>query len=192
MLVIGASTGGPPVLSKLLRALPAPFPLPICIVQHMTRDFVPGFARWIAEDTGLPVSLVSDRAAAQSGVVYIPVADHHLLLESRARLTASAAGPNGPYRPSIDVFFESVARTDAAGSIGVLLTGMGSDGAQGLAKLRAAGARTLVQEPDSCAVAGMPSRAIALGAAEQILHPDALPAAIVACAAQAAASRARL
>jgi len=192
MLLIGASTGGPPVLSKLLRALPRPFPLPIAIVQHMTSDFVPGFAKWLGGDTGHPVSLVSSSVAAESGSVYMPVADHHLVLEPRSRLCASSESPYGQYRPSIDRLFESAASIpDAAASIGVLLTGMGADGAQGLLRLRKAGARTFAQAPDSCAVASMPMRAIALDAAEQVLEPHMLAAALLAAARAAAVGRTR-
>jgi len=190
MLLMGASTGGPPILSKLLRALPAPFPLPIAIVQHITADFVPGFAKWLSDDTGHPVAVVSGSLAAESGVVYLPVADQHLVLEPHGRLCASNAPARGHYRPSIDVLFESATAVGvAAGSIAVLLTGMGADGAEGLLQLRNAGARTFVQAPETCAVASMPARAIALRAAEHVIQADALAAAISAAALHAAAAR---
>lgn len=180
MLLLGASTGGPAVLARLLRALPKPFPLPIAIVQHMVAGFVPGFAKWLADDGGHPVSLVSSSCSIERGVVYLPTAEHHLVIDAGGRVGATQAGPQGFYRPSVDVLFESAAaHLDAARSVGVLLTGMGSDGARGLSSLRKSGAHTIAQDPRTCAVPSMPASAIALGAAERILAPDAMVSVII-------------
>ena len=179
MLLIGASTGGPPVLAKLLRDLPRPFPIPIVLVQHMLAGFVAGFAKWLADDTGHRVSLITHSCAADNGVVYVTDLEHHLVVDRRARVGVSSEEPRSYHRPSVDVLFESVAATScAAQSIAVLLTGMGNDGAHGLLKLRNAGAHTIAQDPLTCTVSSMPARAIELNAALEVLAPEAMPATI--------------
>jgi two-component system chemotaxis response regulator CheB len=179
MLLLGASTGGPPVLAKLLRQLPKPFPAPIVLVQHMVPGFVPAFAKWLAEETGHSVRLVTQPCEPNAGVVYLSGDEQHLVVEPGPVVRTIQEAPRGFHRPSIDVLFESAAASSvAARFIGVLLTGMGSDGARGLLSLRQAGAHTIAQEPKSCAVASMPEQAIALDAAQRVLTPEALPAAI--------------
>ena len=178
-LLLGASTGGPPVLSRLLRALPRPFPWSIALVQHMIPDFVAGFAKWLGEDTERPVSVVESTCAMQGDSVYVAPANHHLVLHPGGRIGLSREGGTHAYRPSVDVLFESAARCPGSvRSIGVLLTGMGADGARGLLALRRAGARTMVQDPLSCTVQSMPANAIALGAADVVLPVEALARAI--------------
>lgn len=180
MLLLGASTGGPPVLARLLRALPRPFPMPIAIVQHIVPGFIAGFAKWLEEDTGHPVSLVSSSRALEAGTVYLASSERHLVLEGNARIGTSDEAPRDFYRPSVDVLFESAAALHGVShSIAVLCTGMGTDGARGLLALRHAGASTMVQAPEHSAVPSMPAGAIALEAAQQVLAPDALPAAIL-------------
>ena len=184
VLLIGASTGGPPVLSTLLRALPRRFAMPIVVVQHMTPGFMRGFGNWLASDTGHPVELVDSARSLVAGTLYVPADEHHLVLEAGRRVAPSSAPPRGFHRPSIDLLFESAATpTQGPLTIAVLLTGMGSDGAHGLLSLRRAGAWTIAQEPTTCAVRSMPEQAIALGAAEAVLPPAAVANALVARAA---------
>lgn len=172
LLVIGASTGGPPVLGSILGQLPKPFPLPIAVVQHMEGSFVKGFTLWLAGVTGHAVVCVEDWARLEPGTVYLPRAQRHLRCASADRAVASEDAPRGFHRPSVDVLFESAARHVGRDTIGVLLTGMGRDGADGLKQLHDAGAMTIAQDPQSCAVASMPSHAIEYGAASVVLNPD--------------------
>jgi two-component system chemotaxis response regulator CheB len=172
LLAIGASTGGPPVLSSILSQLARPFPLPIAVVQHMESSFVKGFAVWLAGVTGHAVVCVEDWALLEPGTVYLPRAQRHLRCTSANRVVASEDAPRAYHRPSVDVLFESAARHVGRDTIGVLLTGMGRDGAAGLKQLHDAGALTIAQEPLSCAVVSMPAHAIELGAARVVLDPD--------------------
>jgi two-component system chemotaxis response regulator CheB len=172
LLVIGASTGGPPVLGGILGQLPKPFPLPIAVVQHMEGSFVKGFAQWLAGVTGYTVVCVENWAPLEPGTVYLPRAQRHLRCTSANRVVASEEAPRGFLRPSVDVLFESAARYVGRGTIGVLLTGMGRDGAAGLKELHDSGGLTIAQEPLSCAVGSMPSHAIEYGAARAVLNPD--------------------
>lgn len=180
-LLLGASTGGPQVLAAILRALPKPFPMPIAIVQHMTPGFIGGFAQWLASDTGHEVTLVDASRPLEPGRVFITRDEYHLVLEPGRRIGVSSAPARGFHRPSVDSLFESAARQpEVVRSIGILLTGMGSDGAAGLLALRRAGAQTIAQKPATCTVSSMPSRAIELGAAQLVLDPQELVSELLA------------
>lgn len=180
-LLLGASTGGPPILASVLRALPKPFPMPIALVQHMTPGFIEGFASWLASDTGHEVVFVDASRPLEPGRIYVTREDHHLVLEGGRRIGVTHAPPRGFHRPSIDTLFESAARQpDVLRTVAVLLTGMGSDGAAGLLALRRAGAHTLAQKPSTCAVSSMPAKAIELGAAQAVVDPVDLPHEILA------------
>jgi two-component system chemotaxis response regulator CheB len=173
-LLIGASTGGPPAAASLLRQLPKPFPYAIGLVQHMAAGFVQGFATWLSKDTKLPAVVLEAAGLPQAGVIYLPPEDHHLIIRP-GEVTLSPDKTRGPYRPSVDVLFESAVEAGLARrTTAILLTGMGKDGAAGLLALRAAGARTIAQDPKSCAVSSMPAQAIARDAAELVLTPDAM------------------
>lgn len=180
LLLLGASTGGPPVLARLLRALPRPFPLPIAIVQHIVPGFIAGFATWLENDTGHPVSLVGASRLLEAGTVYLADSERHLVIEPAGRIGTSVAAARGFYRPSVDMLFESAAASvGAARSIAVLCTGMGTDGASGLLALRKAGALTLAQAPEHCAVPSMPAHAIALEAPLRVLPTEQLAPAVM-------------
>lgn len=181
LLLLGASTGGPPVLSALLRALPKPFPTPIALVQHMSPGFIAGFASWLGSDTGHEVTFVESSRPLEAGHVYMPSDDHHLVLESGRRIGVSASPARGFHRPSIDTLFESAAKQpDVLRTLAILFTGMGSDGAAGLLALRHAGGQTFAQTPATCTVGSMPTRAIELGAAQFVLDPADMPSEILA------------
>jgi len=180
ILVIGASTGGPPVVAQLLAALPRPFPHPIALVQHIMPDFVEGFASWLASVTSLPVTLARDDVALEPGRVYVAVADHHLVVRSTRKVSVSVAPPIRHQRPSVDLLFEGAATHFGAGAVGVLLTGMGEDGAVGMEQLRRAGGHTLAQEPSTCAVDSMPKSAMARDAVSRVATPAQLPALVMA------------
>lgn len=177
MLVIGASTGGPKAVMKLLKALPADFPGAVFVVQHIAPGFAPGFATWLDRECALPVALAEEGGSCLPGeVVVAPDGRHMTLAEGRIRLTGDP--PVNCCRPSIDVFFASLAAERCDQVVGVLMTGMGKDGAQGLLQIKEAGGTTLVQDESSCAVFGMPKAAITLEAVDRIVPLDDLPEAI--------------
>jgi two-component system chemotaxis response regulator CheB len=178
LIAIGASTGGPPVVGQVVRSL-LTCPTPIAVVQHMTAGFGAGFAKWLEQDVGRSVVYVEETARLAPQRVYVAPDDKHLVLEADSRIAARAGPPVHHQRPSIDSFFESVARRLGRRAVGVLLTGMGSDGAEGLQALRNAGALTIAQAPDTCVVDSMPRSAIALNAARLVLAPALMGAEIL-------------
>lgn len=173
---IGASTGGPPALAKLLGALPARFPLPVLVVQHMASGFRPGLAAWLDEHVAPPVRMATEAARAGPGVWMAPD-DAHLRLDPAMRFRLDGDTDSGSHRPSLDVLLESLATVAGADGVGVVLTGMGRDGASGIAAIRAAGGLAIAQDEASSAVFGMPRAAIEAGA-EVVLPLDEIGAAL--------------
>ena len=169
LLAIGASTGGPAALAEVLGALPGDFPAAVAIVQHIDREFVGGLATWLAGSSALPVALARGGEPLQAGRVLIAEAGHHLVLDALGRLQYTSEPRDALHCPSVDVFFSSVAEHAPSRSCGVLLTGMGRDGASGLLAMRRAGFHTVAQDQASSVVYGMPAAAAALGAARQVL-----------------------
>jgi two-component system chemotaxis response regulator CheB len=171
IVAIGASTGGPPVILQILSGLPHTFPVPILIVQHITAGFTAGFAEWLATASGLPVHLADDGEIPLPGHVYVAPDDHHLRVGVRGELQTSRDEPLNGVRPSAGVLFRSVAERFGRRAVGVLLTGMGRDGAEELKLMADRGALTVAQDEESCVVFGMPAEAIRLGAARFVLPP---------------------
>ncbi|WP_224982080.1 chemotaxis-specific protein-glutamate methyltransferase CheB [Geomonas agri] len=177
LLAIGASTGGPKAVMRLLKSLPADFPAAVFVVQHIAQGFAAGFANWLDRECALPVRLARDGAPFRSGEALVAPDGRHLtVIEGIIRLTD--APPVNCCRPSIDVFFDSLARQRCDQVVAVLLTGMGRDGAQGMLHIKEAGGTTIVQDEPSCAVFGMPKAAITLDAADQVVPLDLIPAAL--------------
>jgi two-component system chemotaxis response regulator CheB len=175
VLAVGASTGGPRALSVLLNGLPAAFPLPVLLVQHITDSFLDGFAAWLGSVCDLPVALACDYEVARAGRVYLPPADHHLRVEG-GWLRCERGEPVCAQRPSATVLFRSLARSCGPAALAVLLTGMGEDGAEGLAEVRAAGGYTIAEDESTAVVWGMPGAAVRRGAACAVLPlPDVAP-----------------
>lgn len=174
MVAIGASTGGPPALAQILSALPRDFAAPILLVQHLPAGFGEGFAQWLGSTTGLPVHVARSGVIPLPGHVYVCPDDHHLRLGPRGELLTSRDEPRHGLRPSVGVLFESVAERLGPKAIGVLLTGMGQDGAAELKLLADRDALTIAQDADSCVVFGMPAEAIKLEAARFVLSPPAI------------------
>jgi two-component system chemotaxis response regulator CheB len=171
VVAIGASTGGTIAIERILAALPPNAP-GIVIVQHMPENFTKHFAARLRQQSRLDVREAADGDSVTPGVALVAPGNRHLLLRrSGARyLVEVKDGPRvNRHRPSADVTFRSVARAAGANATGVLLTGMGSDGAQGLLAMREAGAHTIAQDEASCVVYGMPKVAVDLGAAERVL-----------------------
>jgi len=177
VLGIGSSTGGPRGVRSLLRALPADFPGTVFVVQHIGRQFEGGFASWLQRECALRVRLATDGACYRPGEALIAPGGSHLTV-SQGRTLLADTPPVHSCRPSIDVFFATLAREHGRGAVGVLLSGMGRDGALGLLRIRENGGATLVQDQKSSAIFGMPKAAIDLGAVDQVLPIERIPAAI--------------
>jgi two-component system response regulator WspF len=169
LVLIGASAGGPSALVEILSALPKDFYPAIIIVQHIDRLFAPGLVEWLSGHSHLPIRLACEGDSVRSGNVLVAGSDDHLVFKNTRELGYTADPKENPYRPSVDVFFESAVRFFRGAMTGVLLTGMGRDGAKGLKVLRDAGYHTIAQDKDSSAVFGMPKAAAALNAASEIL-----------------------
>ncbi len=174
LLAIGASTGGPVALAKLLRGWTPSPGTAIVVVQHIDANFAGHFAKWMGEQLPIPVRVIEDNDTLEAGVVQVAKTNDHLVMNARKRLSYDIEPRDYAYRPSVDVFFECVARHWAGEATGVLLTGMGRDGAQGLLELRRAGKFTIAQDQASSAVYGMPRAAADLNAAQQILPVDGI------------------
>jgi two-component system chemotaxis response regulator CheB len=184
VVAIGASTGGPAAVVRILGALPRDFPLPILLVVHIAAPFDLALAEWLDEQCPLPVTLARDGdEIPPNGEVRVVMAppDRHLVVE-RGRLRLSDAPERHSCRPSVDVLFESLAREVGHCGVACLLTGMGRDGAQGLLAVRRAGGATLAQDEETSVVYGMPREAALIGAAERVLPLDAIAPALQAIA----------
>ena len=178
LVAIGCSAGGPAALISVLRALPADFPAAVVVVQHVDAHFAPGLATWLGESSRMPVRVATSGDMPVAGQVLLASTNDHLVFESSCRLGYTPHPAEYSYRPSVNAFFESAARRWRGQIVGVLLTGMGGDGATGLKTLRNLGHHTIAQDRDTCAVYGMPRAAAEIGAAVEILPLDAIAQAL--------------
>jgi two-component system, chemotaxis family, protein-glutamate methylesterase/glutaminase len=169
---IGASVGGPAALASVLGKLPPDFALPVLVVQHMAAGFGEGLAQWLDRTVPVPVALASDGAPLQSGVWLAPDGVH-LRLSRTLRLSLDARTERGAHRPSLDVLLESLADSLGAEAVGVVLTGMGRDGAEGVRAISEAGGLTIAQDEETSAVFGMPAAAREAGV-ERVLPLEEL------------------
>ncbi|HBQ98992.1 MULTISPECIES: chemotaxis-specific protein-glutamate methyltransferase CheB [unclassified Roseofilum] len=179
LIALGASTGGPQVLEQILSQFPANLPVPVICVQHISEGFLQGFIDWLSNRCSLPVSIARAGDRPQPGHIYFSPERSHLIFDRMGCFVYSRTVGGGGHCPSITVTFNSVAQYYRNRSIGVLLTGMGRDGADGLLSIFQAGGFTLAQNEASCVVFGMPKEAIALGATHQVLPPEAIATAIL-------------
>lgn len=163
IIAIGASTGGPTALLRVLSDLPASLPVPILIVQHMAPGFVAGLANWLSDGTAIKVKVAEQGERLENGVAYIAPDDQHLGLLDRRTILVSNSPSCGGFRPSATTLFESVARTYSSSAVAVILTGMGDDGCTGLGAVRRAGGRIIAQDEATSVVFGMPGAAVAAG-----------------------------
>jgi two-component system, chemotaxis family, protein-glutamate methylesterase/glutaminase len=168
---IGVSSGGPRVLHEILSGLPPGFSLSLIVVQHMAEGFMPGLIEWLQQRCALPVKVAAERDEILPGHVLFAPDSAHILATSNRRVHLSDGPPVNGHRPSVDVTFGSLAKVYGSRAAGIVLTGMGSDGASGLLTMRHAGGVTIAQSEESCVVFGMPRAAIDLGAAERVLPP---------------------
>lgn len=179
MVCIGASTGGPMALHDILAGLPENFPAPLVCVQHIGEGFMDGLVEWLASLTSLKVKTAEPGGFPEKGTVYFPPEGKHIEFDAAGRFATNPEPPFNGHRPSIDITFKSVARRFGPASIGVLLTGMGQDGADGLLEIHKAGGVTIAQDEATSLVFGMPKRAIEKGAARCVLPLDRMAEALV-------------
>lgn len=172
LVAIGASTGGPQILADLLGELPANLAAPILIVQHIALGFTAGLAAWLDHGTQLRVKLAEAGEAVQPATVYVAPNRFQMGITKDGRIHLRGEPMGNGFCPSASYLFESVAEGYGRSAIGILLTGMGHDGAAGLKQLREAGGITVAQDQESSVIFGMPQEAIRLGAAEYVLSPE--------------------
>jgi two-component system chemotaxis response regulator CheB len=180
LIGIGASTGGPLVLQTILSGLPKEFPVPLLIVQHIARGFLPGMVDWLSQTTGLRVHIAAHGVIPLPGHAYVAPDDFHLAADARGHLVLAREQAESGLRPAVSYLFRSLADSYGANAVGVLLTGMGKDGAAELKRMKDHGAHTIAQDRDSSIVHGMPGAAIELGAASQVLAADRIAGALIA------------
>jgi two-component system chemotaxis response regulator CheB len=172
LIAIGASTGGPVALKTILSGIPRELPVPVLIVQHIAKGFVNGFRDWLAGSSNIPLNVACNGEKLMPGVGYIAPDDHQMGITNGTRITLKELPPENGLCPSVDYLFRSVAENMGSKAVGVLLTGMGKDGARHLKTMKDRGAVTIVQDEASCVVFGMPGEAMKLGAADHILPAD--------------------
>jgi two-component system chemotaxis response regulator CheB len=175
IVAIGASTGGPQALYEILTHLSAAFPLPIVVVQHIAPGFAGGLVEWLQSQCALPIRLAVAGERLDQAVIHVAPTGEHLTVHGRA-IALTQDPPRSGHRPSATVLFQSVARAYGAAAVGVLLSGMGDDGAAGLRDLKRAGATTIAQDEASSVVFGMPAVAISMGVVDHVLPPERIPA----------------
>jgi two-component system chemotaxis response regulator CheB len=169
---IGTSTGGPPVLQTILAGLPKNFPVPILIVQHIAQGFLPGLAEWLNQTTGLQIQIAAYGVCPLPGHVYLAPDNFHMGVGPTGRILLTKEELENGLRPAVSYLFRSLAEVCGHHAVGVLLTGMGTDGAAELKRMRDKGAVTIAQDRESSIVHGMPGEAISLGGATHILPAD--------------------
>lgn len=175
LIAIGSSTGGPRTLQSILSQLPKDFPIPIAIVQHISNDFTQGFVDWLDSICKIEVSMANQGSRLSPGRVLVAPPYFHMKINRSLIIELEDSLPVLNQKPAVNVFFSSVAKFCGDRAIGVILTGMGDDGALGLKEMRDAGAYTIAQNEESCVIFGMPKVAIEMGGVEKILHLDKIP-----------------
>jgi two-component system chemotaxis response regulator CheB len=172
IIALGGSTGAPAVIGNTLAALPADFPVPILVVQHMAHGFMDGFALWLDKTSALQVRIAKSGEEVLPGTVYVAPDDLHMTIGSDRRIQLRIAPPEEGFRPSISYLFRSIAESFGGSGMAVLLTGMGRDGVDGLVKLHRAGGVTVAQDEATCVAFGMPREAIRQNCVDHVLAPD--------------------
>ncbi len=176
---IGASTGGPQVLQSIFAGLPRDIPVPVLVVQHIAANFLHGMGEWLSQTTGLRVQIAAHGSRPLPGNVYLAPDDFHLGMDSGGSMVLSREAPENHLRPAVSFLFRSLATNYGPKALGVLLTGMGRDGAEELKAMKDRGAITIAQDFASSIVHGMPGEAIALGGATHVLPADAIAGALL-------------
>ncbi|MCP3100329.1 chemotaxis protein CheB [Myxococcus sp. K15C18031901] len=169
LVAIAASLGGPKAVARVLGKIPRDFPAPIAYCQHISEGFTEGLAHWLTMETELAVKEAEHGMVMVPGAVYIAPSGSHLLVRPEGRLELDSGPPLRGFRPSCDMLLTSAGEAFGPRCIGVILTGMGRDGARGLKEIREQGGRTIAQDEETSAVWGMPREAVLLGAAQEVL-----------------------
>ena len=180
IVAIGASTGGPNVLQKILSGLPKDIPVPLFIVQHISKGFTAGLVEWLQNTTNFPLHIASHGVYPLPGHGYVAPDDFHMGIERGPKIVLNHKGLENGMRPSVAYLFRSVAQNFGSNAVGILLTGMGRDGADELKIMKEKGAVTFVQDEESSIIYGMPGEAIKLNAATYILSPEEITVALTA------------
>jgi two-component system chemotaxis response regulator CheB len=180
LIGIGTSTGGPPVLQTILAGLPKDFPAPVLVVQHIAHGFLAGMVEWLNQTTALQIHLASYGTTPLPGHVYLAPDDFHMGIGANGYILLTKEEPENHLRPAVSYLFRSLAAAHGPNALGVLLTGMGKDGAAELKLMRDKGAITIAQDRESSVVHGMPGEAIALGGATHVLPADKIADALIA------------
>lgn len=179
VLAIGASTGGPMVLQTILSRFPADFPIPVLVVQHVAQGFIQWFADWLAQACSVHIQVATHGERIAPGHVYLAPDGAHMTVDHAGKLLLQMQSSESGICPSISHLFHSVANSFGRNAIGVLLTGMGKDGAKELKLMKDEGAVTIVQDKQSSVVNGMPGEALSLGAANYVLSPGQIAEAVM-------------
>ncbi len=179
VVAIGASTGGPPVLMKLFSSLPKDFSIPIVVVQHILPPFVEGMVEWLNSRSALPISIAAEYTKILPGHIYMSPGDYHLTLTNGGFIHLDNSEPVHGQRPSATTLFDSVARIFGGSSIGIILTGMGEDGVEGLASMSKAGAHIIAQNAATSVVFGMPGAAVKRNIVDEVLPPEEITSRLV-------------
>jgi two-component system chemotaxis response regulator CheB len=170
-IFIGASTGGPTILSQILKNLPASFPYPILVAQHMASTFVDNFATWLDSQTRMQVKIADEMEYPVPGTIYVPPMNTHIGLYPSRQIRLIPQMDEKKVCPSVDLLFSDASRYIKEKAIGIILTGMGKDGAEGIKMIHSQHGLTIAQEEKSCVVFGMPAAAIKNQAVDFIFTP---------------------
>jgi two-component system chemotaxis response regulator CheB len=176
---IAASLGGPRALAILLKGLPRDLGAPVCVVQHISDGFVDGLAGWLSSESGMPVQEAQDGSRLEPGAVLVAPCGVHLTAGGKDQVELDDGPPVEGFRPSATRLFCSLAQRYGRRAVGVVLTGMGRDGAEGIAAIRAAGGHTLAQDEATSTVWGMPRAAVETGAVQKVVPIDEMAAALL-------------
>ncbi len=174
MIGFGSSTGGPQVLRDIFCSLPKNFPVPILCVQHISEGYLAGLISWLNSASHLEIQEMTPGEKPQAGRVYFPREHHHMIVDEWGNLNLNLDPPWKGHRPSANITLRSLAESHGSGAMGIILTGMGADGVEGLQAIRSAGGTTIAQDEQSSTIFGMPGEAISTGAAEMALSPDGI------------------
>lgn len=179
MVAIGCSTGGPKILVQVLSVLPRDFPASVIVIQHMDEKFTPSLVEWLDYQTPMPVKTATEGATPQVGTIYIACTNDHLVITPENTFHYVEEPKDNFYHPSVDVFYRSILKNWRGSIVGVILTGMGRDGAQGLLDLARQGSHTIAQDRKTSIVYGMPKVAAEIGAAKEILPAERIGPALI-------------
>jgi len=180
VVAIGASTGGPPVLQTILQQIAPSFPAPVLIVQHMAAGFLPGMVEWLNNTSGIPIKIAARGETALAGHAYVAPDGYHMGVDQSGMILLAQVLPENGARPSVSYLFRSAAASFGRNAVGILLTGMGRDGAAELKVLKDKGAVTIAQNKESSVIYGMPAVAAELDAALYVLSPEQIASALAA------------